>query len=170
MKYQSIAITLFLTGIGCLQMIGDVTGLDAIKAVGAATGASPAPKVFTAQRGFETYANRFYLEWEETNAHAQQRLELTPATYAYLKGPYNRRNVYGAVISYAPVLASSPKTQAMFTAVLNQSFCQKESVIAKELGLPSDIQHIRIRLEPRRSSPSIQQNFKLAYEVNCNEK
>ena len=48
----------FLIAVGCLQMVGDLTDVRAIKAVGAATGSSPAPKVFTAHKGFETYSSQ----------------------------------------------------------------------------------------------------------------
>ena len=48
-----------LIAVGCLQMVGDLTDIRAIKAVGAATGSSPAPKVFTAHKGFETYSSQF---------------------------------------------------------------------------------------------------------------
>src|SRR5438046_8870536 len=41
-----------LAAIGCLQMIGDLSGQPAVRAIGAALQASPAPKVFTAQSGF----------------------------------------------------------------------------------------------------------------------
>src|SRR5882672_3820600 len=102
-----------LIGIGCMQMVGDVFHLPVVKAFGAATGASPAPKVFTAQDGFETYANRFFLEWRDA-AGATQSLELTPQVYSGIGGPYNRRNVYGAVFSYAPVLEANPATRPMF--------------------------------------------------------
>ena len=43
--------------IGAVQMAGDVSGQRPIKAVGAALHASPAPKVFTAQDGFELLAD-----------------------------------------------------------------------------------------------------------------
>ena len=58
--------------VGLLQMSGDLlerTGLKAVgrplKGVGAATTASPAPKVFSAVRGLETYSTRFTLEWTD---------------------------------------------------------------------------------------------------------
>lgn len=52
-----------LIAIGCAQMTADLFGLQTVKAVAAATGASPAMKVFTSVNGFETFASRFYLQW-----------------------------------------------------------------------------------------------------------
>lgn len=166
MTRRDLLIAGLLIGVGCMQMVGDILGFPVIKALGAATGASPAPKVFTAQNGFETYANRFYLEWHDASAK-EHVLELTPESYSGVTGPYNRRNVYGAVISYAPVLESNPLTRLMFRTVLTRSFCGKQPIIA-ELGVPADAARhgpLRIRLEPRRAP--VKHGFRLVHEVRC---
>lgn len=152
--------------IGCLQMAGDVLRIPVVKAIGAATSASPAPKVFTAQDGFETYANRFFVEWRGPSGE-QKSLELTPEVYAALQGPYNRRNVFGAMFSYAPVLDANPLTRPMFRTVLKRSFCGERPAVA-EIGLPPDAaKHapVRIRLEPRRAPGK--HDFTLVHEVRC---
>lgn len=166
MTRRELAVAALLIGVGCAQMAGDVLRIPLLKALGAATGSSPAPKVFTAQDGFETYANRFYLEWQDATG-VKQMLELTPQAYSGMRGPYNRRNVYGAVFSYAPVLDANPLTRPMFRAVLKQSFCGARPVIS-EIGVPADAARhgpLRIRLEPRR--PSDSQRFELTHEVRC---
>ena len=89
---------LFLVILGVAQMIGDVTQFIPLKAVAAATGASPAPKVFSAVQGLETYSTRFFLDL------GHEHIELTPELYARIRGPYNRRNVFGAALAYGPVL------------------------------------------------------------------
>jgi len=167
MTRRELMTAVVLVGIGCAQMVGDVLHIPALKAFGAATGASPAPKVFTAQDGFETYANRFFLEWQDA-AGGRQELELTPGVYSSIKGPYNRRNVYGAVISYAPVLDANPLTRPMFRAVLQRTFCGTPSVLT-EVGVPPDAAGrgpLRIRIAPRR--PSESPRFALVHEVRCN--
>ena len=149
-----------------MQMVGDVFHFPVVKAFGAATGASPAPKVFTAQDGFETYANRFFLEWRD--AAGEHALELTPEVYSSMKGPYNRRNVYGAVFSYAPVLDANPVTRPMFRAVAQHVFCGRHSVLS-EVGVPLEAVgsgSLRIRLAPRRAAAA--QRFALVHEVRCN--
>jgi hypothetical protein len=148
-------------------MAGDVLRLPSLKALGAATGASPAPKVFTAQDGFETYANRFFLEWQDRDG-SRKVLELTPEVYSGFRGPYNRRNVYGAIFSYAPVLDANEHTRPMFRAVLTRSFCGRFSVLP-DVGVPADVAvhgPLRIRLEPRRAAEV--QRFALTHEVRCN--
>lgn len=96
MKAKIAAVLLVILGVA--QMAGDLTGVVALKALAAATGASPAPKVFSAVNGLETYSTRFFLDL------GHERVELTPEVYARIRGPYNRRNVFGAALAYAPVL------------------------------------------------------------------
>lgn len=166
MTLRERVVAAALIALGCATMVGDVLGIPSLKALGLASAASPAPKVFTAQGGFETYANRFYLEWHD-GAGVLQRTELTPAIYAGLAGPYNRRNVYGAIFSYAPVLDANPATRPMFRSMLERSFCREQPVTA-ELGLPRDAAGhgpVRIRLEPRGSHEQL--GFTLVHEVRC---
>src|SRR5687767_15937977 len=93
----------FLLVLGLAQMVGDLTHFLPLKAVAAATGASPAPKVFSAVQGLETYSTRFFLDLGD------KRVEITPEVYARIRGPYNRRNVYGAALAYGPVLPVSDR-------------------------------------------------------------
>ena len=72
--------------------------------------------MFSAVRGLETYSTRFYLDWTD-RAGQRQSLQLTPEVYARVRGPYNRRNVYGAVLAYGPVLATDERTRPLFEAV-----------------------------------------------------
>lgn len=166
MTRREWAVAAVLIAIGCAQMAGDVLRVPLLKALGAATGASPAPKVFTAQDGFETYANRFFLEWQDA-AGNRQVLELTPEVYSSFRGPYNRRNVYGALLSYAPVLDANPLTRPMFRTALARSFCGASSVLA-EIGVPAEAGRpapLRIRLEPLR--PGVSERFALSHDVTC---
>ena len=138
--------------LGLAQMAGDVLRLPALKAIAAATAASPAPKVFSAVRGLETYSTRFSLEWED-RAGVHQLLRLTPEVNARLRGPYNRRNVFGAVLAYGPVLVSFAPTRAMFDSVARYALCG-EAPILRELGVdPHAVAgHLRVRLEQRPGS------------------
>lgn len=167
MTRREWAVAALLIGVGCAQMFGDVLRLPVLKALAAATSASPAPKVFTAQDGFETYANRFFIEWQDATGR-QQALELTPEVYAVFGGPYNRRNAYGAMFSYAPVLEANPITRPMFRASLAQGFCKFPALA--EIGVPIEIARknvLRIRLEPRRAGDP--QRYALIHEVRCSD-
>jgi hypothetical protein len=138
-----------LVVLGLAQMTGDLANLPALKAIAAATGASPAPKVFSAVKGLETYSTRFFLEWENSAGEARS-FQITPEVYSRLGGPYNRRNVYGAVLAYGPVLSSDPHTKPVFDAVARYALCGNAPLL-RELGVvPGGVdRRLRIRLDPR---------------------
>ncbi len=98
------ALSALLVALGNVQMIGDLTGNRIIKGVGAALHASPAAKVFTAQDGLETFSAQFYVEWQAPDGGLRS-VQLTPSLYSHVRGPYNRRNIYGAAIAGGPFLA-----------------------------------------------------------------
>ena len=165
MKWLTLAV---LITIGCLQMFGDVVRLPGVKAVGAAIAASPAPKVFTAQNGFETYSSRFYIEWEDRHGKRHMH-EITPQNYAGVRGPYNRRNAYGAAVSYGPVLAANPRTAPMLAAVTRHGLCGAAPLV-RELGLDASerVGRVRLHVEPRRPPPE-DRSWQLTFEANCDE-
>jgi hypothetical protein len=139
----------FLLFVGLLQMAGDLlerAGGEkagrAIKGVGMATTASPAPKVFSSVRGLETYSTRFYVEWID-RADEEHSLHVTPEVYSRLRGPYNRRNVYGAALAYGPVLPRELREPVMRYAVCG------DAPLLRELGIdPEQVKTVWIRYEP----------------------
>jgi hypothetical protein len=138
-----------LLALALAQMAGDVAGASWLRAFAAATGASPAPKVFSAVRGLETYSTRFALEWREEGG-ARRSLALTPESCASLRGPYNRRNVYGAVLAYGPVLATDPRTRPLLEAVLAAALCPPAPLL-RELGVETrEITEVAVVYEPLR--------------------
>ena len=164
---NKLALT-FLLIVGLSQMVGDILHLPALKGIGAATGASPAPKVFTAHQGFETYSSNFYLDWDDENG-IRQSLFLTPQVYNGVKGPYNRRNAYGAAFSYTPVLYENTLTRPMFESVVQHALCGKSSIL-HELGMKKILPLLMyVRLEPRQKLPE-GNKWKLQHEVICNGK
>jgi hypothetical protein len=152
--------------VGSVQMIGDLSGNAEIKAAGALTHASPAPKVFTSQNGFETFSSRFFIDWTDTRGQ-QHTFELTPKSYRGLQGPYNRRNAYGAALSYGPVLAAIPRARPMLESVVRHSFCGNAPLLA-ELGIPGNeiIYPLHVRLEPRDQASRAPQ-WQTDFPVQC---
>lgn len=141
--------------VGLLQMVGDIiqqVGLDSVgrplKGIGAASTASPAPKVFSAVNGLETYSTKFFLDWED-RAGKRHSLELTPEVASCIQGPYNRRNIYGAVLAYGPVLATTETTRPMWQSVLGYAL-SGEAPLLRELGIdPKSVSGtVRVRYEP----------------------
>lgn len=154
-----------LLALGLLQMAGDLLRFPAIKGLAAATAASPVPKVFSAARGLETYSTRFFLEWTDKTGHFQS-LEITPERARGLRGPYNRRNVYGAVLAYGPIMQSDTALQPMFNSVSHYALCGNAPLL-QELGIDTtDMQGApRVRLETRPGSLAV--GLPLTFEAPC---
>lgn len=89
--------------LGLTQMTGDLLGVRALKGIGAASAMAPCPKVFCDVNGLEGFASSFALQYKTTSGDVRE-VAITPEIYSRLKGPYNRRNAYGAVMSFAPKL------------------------------------------------------------------
>ncbi len=134
--------------VGLFQMTGDLLRLPALKGIGAATGASPAPKVFTAVRGMEGSSTLFFLEWTDRRGDAHE-LHLTPEIYQRLAGPYNRRNVFGAVLAGGPVMATDERLAGMYRSVSEYALCGQAPLL-RELGVdPAEVAGpVRVRYEP----------------------
>ena len=155
-----------LLAIGMLQMVGDLAKIAPLKGIGAATVASPAPRVFSVAGGLETYSTRFFLEWTDREG-APHSLAVTSQIYSLLQGPYNRRNVYGAAMAYGPVLAIDERTKPMFDAVVNYAMCG-DAPLLREFGVnPATIHgHVRVRFEPLPGTKMAKELPRLL-EVSC---
>jgi len=138
-----------LLTLGLMQMTADVLHSKPLKAISAATAASPAPKVFSSVRGLETYSSRFRVEWTDKSG-AAHAVEITPERVAGMRGPYNRRNVYGAVLAYGPVMQSDRVTRPMFESVARYALCG-DAPLLRELGIPANeiLGSPRVRVTPR---------------------
>jgi len=153
-----------LLALGLVQMAGDLSGSAPLRGIGAATMASPAPKVFSAVRGYETYSTRFFLEWRDAGGGggAPFALELSSAIYARLGGPYNRRNIYGAALSYGPVLPP-----ALRDPVLRYALCGERPLL-RELGIDRGPGlRLALRFETRPGLPPPPPSVPLTIEVPC---
>jgi hypothetical protein len=129
----------FLLLLGLAQMTGHGLGIDGLRAAGAVTAASPAPKVFTEVRGYETFSKRFVIVWTDPQGR-ERRETITPEMYSRLDGPYNRRNVYGAAIAYGPVMPPRLRDPALRAALSGS--------VLRELGFnPDEMRDVRVEAE-----------------------
>lgn len=150
------ALYIIVILIGFLQTIGHVTGIKIIKSLGVVTAASPLPIVFTEVKGIETFASDFYIQWTN-ELNEIERVQMTPEIYSRLKGPYNRRNIFGAAIAYGPVL---PET--IWSPILNYGICN--GILQEELEIPFDENSFSIEIETRTKSKTDQWTLK----TDCN--
>jgi hypothetical protein len=128
--------------LGLMQMAGDLLRLPLLKGIGTASGASPAPKVFCALKGYEAYSTRFFLEWIDGKGELRSR-PLTAEATGRLRGPYNRRNVYGAALAYGPILPDDLRGSVLTYGLAG------EAPLLREQGIdPGDVLDVWIRYEP----------------------
>lgn len=124
------------------QMLGDVIGWRPLVGLGAAWGVSPRPRVFSDVDGLEPFASAFTFTWVDSTGEPQQ-LEITPSVYSRLSGPYNRRNVYGAALAYAPRLPD-----ALWQPVYCYGLAANGPLRA-ELGLPATTDRLATEIVTR---------------------
>jgi hypothetical protein len=121
----------FLALLGLTQMAGDLLGIRALKGLGAASAMAPCPKVFCEVNGLEGFASTFTLRLKRSGGQVKE-IEITPEVYSRLKGPYNRRNAYGAALSFAPKLPPN-----LWQSVYDYAW-RIGGPLRTELGVPND--------------------------------
>lgn len=136
--------------LGSLQMVGWATGLTAIQRLGQLTAASPLPLVFSSHQGWESFTPRFFIDVKYVDGQTEH-VHVDPAVYTRLPGPYNRRNVYGAVMSFGPLLVEGKK-RAMRDAVFHYAFCHG-GPLARLSKRPNDVVGAIVSAEPRNGAP-----------------
>ncbi|MFT3924259.1 MAG: hypothetical protein QM778_17115 [Myxococcales bacterium] len=150
--------------LACLQLAALLAGLPRLKGMAMASVASPLPRVFTVNDGLESFSSHYVLELRDADGTIRS-LELTPELQARMRGPYNRRNAYGAVFAYGPVLATQPQTRAMFSAVSRHALCG-EAPLLRELGI--DLSRLRgPRTLHQRPRAGTQTALPLTQEITC---
>ena len=139
MTWRNLATAGILV-VGLTQMTGDLVGSRVLKGIGAATAIAPCPKVFSDLNGWEAFASTFEIIVE---GKEEVSIPITPEVYARLKGPYNRRNIYGAAIAAAPRLP-----EPLWRSVFGYAF-GPQGALRRELSLPETTTAIRISAETK---------------------
>ena len=130
-------VTLF----ACVAMIGDLCGSVVMKGLGAASTMAPFPKVFCDNQGLEGFASDFTIVAQGPGE--EQNFQITPELYAQMKGPYNRRNVYGAVFSFAPKLPPE-----LWKSVYDHGLGD-DGVLKTEFSIPPGATNVAVRIETK---------------------
>ena len=142
-------LCLAILALASSAMLGDMLGSKPLKSIGLATCVAPYTKVFCqaecleTQRRYETFAADFSLSYV-TEDGTTETLEISPEVYQKIAGPYNRRNVYGAVIAYGPALPEAMRLATFHYALTDPG------IVAKELGIPVDAKGFKIIIKGKR--------------------
>lgn len=125
--------TILIGLIACLPIAGHFLGSDTIKGLGLVSGFAPYPKVFCESHGYEPFAATFELQGSN-----DKTITLTADRYSDLKGPYQRRNVYGAALAYAPRLPDDLRDH-LFEKIMTDRFTLAEELDLTEVTDPEII-------------------------------
>ncbi|MCB0341869.1 MAG: hypothetical protein H6626_12985 [Pseudobdellovibrionaceae bacterium] len=136
--------------VGLFQVFGMIPGFSALRGLGLATVASPLPLVFSHFRGNETFNADFYLKLFKDN-HEVYGQKITPKLYSQLLGPYNRRNVFGAVFAYGPYL-NQPQERELLNTILKNAFCNN-GPLAREFSIDVTFDAVQIVVLSKMNTP-----------------
>lgn len=123
---------LILITVGLISPIGYFFNITALKGLGLSYAISPLPLVFSDVNGFETFSAKFELNLNYVDGESE-KFEISPRSIKNFSGPYNRRNVYGAAISYSPRLPSPVVQSILFSALCEPGFIKEEFAIKKDI-------------------------------------
>ena len=144
MKWRNgAAVALLITG--SFQMVGYISDVFVLRGIGALCGWAPFPKVFCDMDGYEGFSAKFSLEGEGADGVPFQ-IAITPEVYQRLGGPYNRRNVHGAILAGGPRLPQPLGLDLMRRALA------PGTALWKELGLPSEVRQLNVRVISREGA------------------
>jgi len=139
---MALALTIF----ACSAMAGDILHSRGMKGIGAASTIAPFPKVFCDSQGLEGFASEFVIEARSPGGVTN--IVLAPEIYSRLKGPYNRRNVYGAALAFGPKLPPE-LWRSVFAYGMGTS-----GPLRRELGLPAEATNVVVTITTKTSGRS----------------
>jgi hypothetical protein len=126
-------LVVVMVALGLGQMAAERARAQTLRGLLAATGAAPAPKVFTRVGALEPFSMGFRIAYDDAQGQ-RRRVVLDARRYARLRGAYNRRNVFGAVLAAGPALDEHPRTRSAAAAVRRAALCGERPLL-RELGV-----------------------------------
>jgi len=121
-------LAIVILALGMTQFLGGWFNIKALKGFGASLAMAPYTKVFSDIDGLETFASTFEIYTKKGDYWSS--ITITPKVYGKLRGSYNRRNVYGAGLSYGPKLPEGLRMQIFSYALHTPAY------LAEEIGIP----------------------------------
>lgn len=132
-------------------MVADLCGLRSLKGLLTAWGCSVQPKVFSTVEGLETFSSKVIVRLKCRDGKLLEA-PLSKQLARRLRGPYNRRNVYGAILVYGPVLQQHPQLGPMMEAIIEQS-AREGSPLLKDFAVSArDVAEVEVELIPKHPS------------------
>jgi sterol desaturase/sphingolipid hydroxylase (fatty acid hydroxylase superfamily) len=152
-------VLIFLLVIGSLSTFGVVYDNNIMKGIGFASSASPNPLVFSAFNGVETFSTKFDLKILLKN-NTVVNFELDRQYYGKLSGPYNRKNIYGAMFTHGPFFEGD--FIDMRNKLLKRGICGGS--VGIDFGFGNNIKNVEIEI---RSKTINRENDLWVININC---
>lgn len=146
--------------LGALNLTGMIFHSPELRGIAVMTMASPLPFVFTSYNDVETFSTTFTMDVTFKN-RSQGNFILDQQMYSKLKGPYQRRNVIGAIFSHGPFF-DNPQMIQIREQILDWGFCRGH--LAHEFGIHDPIGKVLIEV---RSKTIGMENEKWELLVQC---
>jgi sterol desaturase/sphingolipid hydroxylase (fatty acid hydroxylase superfamily) len=132
--------------IGCSNTVGYFGELDNIRGIAFATSASPLPLVFSAYNGVETFSTSFEFNITFMNGTTRSQM-MDHKVYGMMKGPYNRKNMFGVALSHGPFFDKENMIQVR-QQILHWGLCNPGD-LAKEFGIMEKIKKVYITIKSK---------------------
>lgn len=143
---RNLLLQFLLVFVGLLSCIGYVLDIQPIRGLGFATVASPLPLVFSHFRGHEAFTNNLTVQLT-TRSGVVVEEKVDYRVFSSMAGPYNRRNAYGAVISFGPFFTTE-RELLLRDSVLKYGFCHPAPLL-QAYGLTEALSSAKIFVRPR---------------------
>jgi hypothetical protein len=140
-RQRNIA-ALAITILGCSAMLGDLTNSPKMKGLGVSWCFAPIPKVFCDNQQLEAFASEFTIVTTGDDGSIT-KIRITPELYSRMPGPYNRRNVYGAALSFGPKLPES-----LWRPVFEYGLGAR-GALTHEFNLPCNTTNVSVTIQTR---------------------
>jgi hypothetical protein len=146
--------------LGALNILSVIFDSQTMKGIAVMSTASPLPFVFSSYQGVETFSTTFKLDVTFQN-RTKQSVMMDHKLYGKLQGPYNRKNVIGAMFSHGPFFTDERMIQIR-DQILDWAFCKGH--LTKEFGIDDNIKNVFITIKSKTVG---NENKNWVLHVNC---
>jgi len=135
-QLRSLGVAL-LVALGLASSLAQLTEASWLATFAQATVASPLPRAFSQSQSLAGFANELTIELTTADGTVERRTE-SSELFAGLPGPYERRVIYGAALSFAPTSPRPP-----LTTILRYGFC-RSGPLAARMGVRQPLRSVAL--------------------------
>ena len=159
-SFRTLVLAL-LVAVGLANAVAYLLDVRPLGTVAKVTMASPLPRAFSQSQSLAGFAKEFVIELTSADGRVERRVA-SSELFAGLPGPYERRVLYGAALTYAPVAP-----QARFISIVRYGFC-RGGPLAARLGVHEAVRSITvIGPGPRFAAPGSPTGLTRRLAIDC---